>query len=73
MIILTAAQADQVRGPTSPGAALEPVRLSDGTFALPETCATDPAHVMHHTLLQSLPARAVAADEYFRSDDEDSQ
>lgn len=64
MIILTAQQADQVRGPTTPGHSLDPVALTNGTFALPESVLTDHAHAQHHTMLELLPRREVAANEY---------
>jgi hypothetical protein len=61
MIILTAAQAAQVRGisPIDAGAALEPVALRDGTFYLPDEVIDDPAHADVKALLQACPKGAV--------------
>lgn len=69
MIILTPEQADQVRGTTAPGHALDPMALLDGSFALPEAVLSDPAHGVHHALLGSLPTRDVADNEYDREGD----
>ena len=55
MIILTPAQADQVRGLTTPGHALAPKPLANSNFALPEACTTDPAHAKFSAFLQTLP------------------
>jgi hypothetical protein len=55
MIILTADEANKVRGQTVPGAALAPTPLADGTFALPEAVLSSPAHQVHHTYLRGLP------------------
>lgn len=64
-IILTTAEADAVRGPTAPGAALEPVPLADGvTFVLPEEVLTDPAHGSQHEMLATFPLRVVAEAEW---------
>jgi len=54
-IILTAAQADAVRGSTTPPAALDPIERHDGVFILGLTVLSDPAHAMHHALLAGLP------------------
>lgn len=67
MIILTAPQAAGVAGPTAPGYALEPRALADGTFALPERVLTDPAHASRWPVLNPLPTRAVAANEWAAS------
>lgn len=69
MIILTAAQAAQVRGQDATedqfDAALEPVALADGvTYVLPEAVLTDPAHAAKQALLAGLPRRTVAANEW---------
>ncbi|MFG1464230.1 hypothetical protein V5F77_15170 [Xanthobacter sp. DSM 24535] len=57
--------ADQVRGPTAPGAALVPIALADGvTFALPTNVLEDPAHVMHRTLLAACATRIVLEAEW---------
>lgn len=64
-IILTAAQADEVRGPTAPGAALEPALLADGvTYVLPAAILADPAHWEWHAFLSALPQRLVAPEEW---------
>ena len=67
MIILTADEADQVRGLTVKGHALAPVPLTDGTFALPEACANDPAHAKRHDIINVLPTRKVDPSEYLAS------
>lgn len=64
MIALTEAQANLVRGLTVMGHALAPVPLVDGTFVLPENCATDAAHLVRRTSLQGRPTRAVLTTEY---------
>lgn len=64
-IILTAAQADEVRGPTAPGAALEPSLLADGvTHVLPAGILSDAAHSVWHEVLAVLPQRVVAPEEW---------
>lgn len=64
-LILTAIQAEAVRGPTAPGAELAPVLLADGeTWVLPAAVLDDPAHVSHRPALAALPQRAVARDEF---------
>lgn len=68
MIILTAPQANQVRGTSASGmAALEPRELVDGTFALPEAVLLDLAHIAHRTFLLSLPVRSVSANEWIEA------
>jgi hypothetical protein len=65
MIILTQEQADTVRGPTGPLAALDPVPLANGTeWVLPESVLTAPEHQMHHALLDTLPKREIAPNEW---------
>jgi hypothetical protein len=64
MMILDAAQAASLRGPTAPGSALDPRPLVDGTFALPIAVRDDPAHAGVHGILQDLPQREVAAEEW---------
>lgn len=54
-IILTKAQADSVRGVTSPGFALNPIQQMDGTYFLPDRVLDDPAHASKHGFLSSLP------------------
>lgn len=60
MLILDPGTADIVRGPTGPGAALEPRPLADGDFALPARVLEDPAHAEHHALLATMPRRPLA-------------
>ena len=64
MIVLTAAQANQVRGLTVYGHALAPVPLTDGMFTLPEACAVDPSHVLRRVVFGGLTRRSVATNEY---------
>ncbi len=54
-IIMTAAEAGIVRGPTTPPAALDPVERQNGMFILGVAVLADPAHEMHHELLSGLP------------------
>lgn len=63
VILLAAADADQVRGPSLSvnGAMLAPVELSDGRFILPVSVLDDIAHAAHRALLAGLPT-ADAAD-----------
>ena len=64
-IILTSEQAEAVRGPTAPGAALFPLPLADGvSFVLPASVLEDPSHASHHDLLGELPTRAVEEAEW---------
>lgn len=63
-ILLTAAQADAVRGETSPGAWLAPVPLADGgTHVLPERVLWDPAHAAAWPRLADLPRQALPAED----------
>ena len=57
VIVLTAAEADQVRGPsvTVESAALAPVALTDGRFILSIMVLDDPAHAAHRDFLAGLP------------------
>lgn len=58
IILLTAAQATQVRGPSSEApnfAALMPVTLTDGRFILGVEVLTDPLHAEHAAFLSTLP------------------
>ena len=69
MIVLTAEQAEEVRGPTASGSALEPVALADGvTLVLPEAVLNDPAHAAHQAFLASLPTREIAQNEWPQSE-----
>lgn len=56
-IILTAEQADQVRGPSAsdPWATLDPVERQGGKFILGLRVLTDPAHEAHWEFLGALP------------------
>lgn len=55
-ILLTSAQADQVRGPSisTPLAALDPVERQDGLFVLGSGVLSDPAHAVHREFLGTL-------------------
>ena len=64
MIILTSAQADAVRGQSSPGFALDPRPLADGTYALPEAVLTDVNHASKWAILAPLPKRQVLPNEW---------
>lgn len=60
MIILTASQANTVRGNTSVGAALDPILHPDNVrYCLPEAVLSDPAHAVHHAFLSILPTETV--------------
>ncbi len=64
VILLTAGQADTVRGPSAEQpslAALQPIALTDGRFILGVEVLTDPAHAEDHAVLAALPT-ADAAD-----------
>lgn len=56
-ILLTAGQAEHVRGPSgvSPSAALDPVERQGGLFVLGIDVLGDPAHVTHRNFLSALP------------------
>lgn len=64
LLILSSEDADAVRGPSAQGAALYPVPLLDGSFALPLSVLLDPAHAHHHARLVNLDRRDVAPDEF---------
>lgn len=58
VILLTAAQAAQVRGPSDEAptrAALQPVALTDGRFILGVEVLADPLHAEDHALLSTVP------------------
>jgi hypothetical protein len=58
VIILTAAQATQVRGPSDEApnlAALQPIPLTDGRYILGVEVLTDPLHTEDKTFLSGLP------------------
>lgn len=64
-IILTEAQADAVRGESSPGAWLAPVPLADGaTWVLPARVLGDPSHESKWAILAVLPQRTVTPEEW---------
>ena len=56
-ILLTAGQADYVRGPSvlTPSAALDPVERQGGLFILRVNVLADPAHEAHREFLSVLP------------------
>ncbi len=62
-IILTAAEADQVRGETVPGHTIEPILLKDGAYAVPPEVLKDRHHAAKHGFLKQRPARAVKGSE----------
>lgn len=64
MIILTAEEADQVRGLSSPGAALEPRDLGDGRFVLPLEVLDDPAHAEKWETLATFPVEDVTMPQH---------
>jgi hypothetical protein len=59
-IVMTADEAEQVRGVTTPGHALEPILLHDGRCILPVSVLQDPVHAKHHEFLRSLPQDDIA-------------
>lgn len=64
IIILTPEQADIVQGPSiiDHTAMLIPIKLSNGTYALPSLVLDDPAHFNHKDLLSTLPQ--ISIDEF---------
>lgn len=62
MLLLTAEQAARVRGPSDvdPDAVLDPIALPDGSFGLPASVLDDPAHELHHQMLETLPWTSMA-------------
>jgi len=54
-ILLDAAQADSVRGLSTPSAALDPIEREGGVFVLGVEVLTDPAHEAHWSYLAALP------------------
>jgi hypothetical protein len=65
-ILLTAEQADTVRGPSSsaPSAALAPVERQGGVFILGVEVLGDPAHEAHEALLGGLPQKDSGAPDF---------
>jgi hypothetical protein len=57
-IILTIAEANQVRMLTVAGHACAPVPLKDGTLILPIELLDDPYHASHRDFLAGLPQRS---------------
>ncbi len=58
VILLTAAQADTVRGPSEEAeaaATLQPIALTDGRFYVGVEVLDDPAHDAHRDVLAALP------------------
>lgn len=54
-LILSAEQAKQIRGESSPGHSLDPRELADGTFALPVEVLRDPNHAKVLSVLSKVP------------------
>ncbi|OYX74488.1 MAG: hypothetical protein B7Y95_06560 [Rhizobiales bacterium 32-66-11] len=68
-LLLTADLAEEVRGPTVPGAALAPVLLADGvTFVLPASVLDDPAHAVRQPQLAACARRIVLPQEWPATD-----
>lgn len=65
-IILTSAEADQVRGPSAvdPAASLNPIERQGGKFILGVGVLADPRHEEHWEFLGTLP-QLDSADENF--------
>lgn len=55
MMILSADEAKQVRGPSGPMASIEPVALTDGRFILGDEVLDDPAHAKFRDMLGKMP------------------
>ncbi len=71
MIVLTAQEADKVRGrsPKDATAALAPVALKDGRFFLGEEVLDDPAHDDVRDFLASLPREPLEKLPLYTADD----
>lgn len=54
-VILTSSEADAVRGPTTPPAALNPIERAGGAFILSVAVLSDVAHESHWPFLADLP------------------
>lgn len=61
-IILTAEQADFVRGQNALGAALDPILTAQGDFALGLQVLDDPLHAEKREFLAGLPRREIGPD-----------
>ncbi|NQW52159.1 MAG: hypothetical protein HQ465_13065 [Rhodospirillales bacterium] len=62
VILLTAAQADAIRGPSGEApalAALKPVQLTDGRYILGVEVLSDTLHTEYWPLLEGLPRASV--------------
>ena len=65
MIVMTQAQADAVRGETTPGHSLEPVKLADGaTYVLGPEVLSDPDQKAKRAVLSAYPMRDVSPGEF---------
>lgn len=73
LILLTAEQADIVRGPSSvdPAAQIVPRPLMDGRYVLNAAILDAPAHAEHSALLASLPVEPLESIATFFYPDED--
>lgn len=70
MIILTAEQAEAVRGGNADGtAALMPREIVGDLFVLPEAVLADQAHADRHSYLGALPTRDISDDEWITSEE----
>lgn len=71
MIVLTAEDADKVRGrsPKDRGAALDPVPLKDGRFMLGEQVLDDPAHEDARDFLAALPREPIEKLPVYQEED----
>lgn len=54
-IVMTAAEAAEIAGETTPGHALTPVPIADGRYVLPLSVLGDPAHAPKFSQLGALP------------------
>lgn len=63
MIILTAEEANQVKGLYEKPYTLEPIYLADNKYGLPETIVMNPAYRDAWALLKSKPVELITADE----------
>ena len=63
MLVLTAKQAETVRGPTGPCSWLEPRQLEDDLYILNPCVLEDPMHKCHWEFLSKLPIEDVVIPE----------